>query len=1374
MKYGSTLILFFLSLLFSQLSKGQNFQKISNKEGFNQNTVFEIVQDHYGFLWFATPNGLISFDGHQYTTYTGGPNQQNSISDNYISALFIDKEGLIWIGNRTGLDVYAPSRERFVRAPIPGQYNVNHIADDPSGRTWVSSDERIFLIEASATKNLQIKIAKTVSLELPSETRLSSFLFTKEKLLLATNNGLFEVDYSEAETKIFTQSLRRIQSFKDMDILTIKEFETGYWIGTDDGIFFGQIQQNDFQVIKHYKKADFEIQDRFPFAVFSIFLDNSGNQWFGTQHHGLIKYDLKNDVFTKFQYDPKNSNGISSTFIYSVFQDNFDVIWLGTAQGGINKLDLHQKPFFNYQSNPFIKNALSGNLITSILEDSNGYLWVSNYNNSLDRSKTRIDKNKLNEIEFESLEDILPVDEDDVIRQIYEDDRGIVWIGTDKTILYYNRKKDSFTKANFYKDGKRIELGNCYTIQQVDDKRMFFGGNQMVLVSINRDEIDKAENNFKVLSNLKLIQDQFFCSLKLEDKLLVGSEKGLVSVSFENDFLEVIDIKTAQPEKKNKLVHDNIFSLLSDRSDTLWIGTFGGGLHKALINNKGDVEIIEYFNKSNLLPDDAIYGILESEDEFLWITTDMGISRLNKKSNTSSSYDVRDGLLQNNFRQNAYHKGKSGTFYAGGLNGLTIFDPKKLTDNINPPNTIVTKLYLNNREVSADNNQKKSVLKNSILDTDRIEISENIRSIGFYVVVQQNSNPFKNKFAYKLEGLNSDWIYTQIESSLVNYTNLNPGQYYFITKAENSDGVWSEEKVNLEIIVNPAWYNTWWSYLLFISLIISFFAGVSVYFIQMEKIKNNLKFETLDKERMKEINLNKLKFFTDISHEFRTPLSLISGPIEKLLEGSENLKNSKYLQIIEKNTKRLLFLVDQLVNFRMAEQGVLPSEMRRLKIVDFTSNVFDAFENYAEQLEINFSYIVKEDDDDVVMDVNKIERIIFNFLSNAFKHTPKYGSVTLSAETLKYSEDNHIQFKVVNTGEGIQADQIERIFQRFYQVSKNKNTNIVGGLGLAYCKTLADHLGGKIEVESEPKKETAFTVTIPYSIDANMPPTILDLESKSFIKDWIPMIDDPNYNTDLIEQTEIKADRPKILLVEDEKDIQDFIKNFLSEKYLIEIANSGTEAFNKVIHFQPELIISDVMMNGMNGFELCKKLKSDFRTNHLPIILITALTENDDLIKGLELGADDYIGKPFSPKHLELRIEKFLKKIKLSRTHYSKSSHLPEGSSLLTKQNEKLLRSINKVIEENLSNSNFGVEKLSSEMQISASHFYRKLKGITGQSPNTYIRNYRLNKAMAFFSSNEVSSVKEAMYMVGIESKSYFTTAFKKLYGKNPSEFIQR
>lgn len=1374
MKHGSTLILFFLSLLFSQLSKGQNFEKISNKQGFNQNTVFEIIQDFYGFLWFATPNGLIRFDGHQYTTYRAGPSQQNSISDNYISALFIDKEGLIWVGNRMGLDVYASSKERFVRAPIPGQSNVSNIADDPSGRTWVSSNQTLFLIEATTTKNLQIKIKKTVSLELPNETKISDFLFTKEKLLLATNNGLFELDYSDAETKIYAQSLRRVQSLKDIKILTIKKFENVYWIGTNNGIFIGQSQGNDFKIIKHYKKQDFEIQDPFPFVIFSILLDDSGTHWFGTRHHGLVKYDLKNDEFTKFQYNPKNPNGISSTFIYSVFQDNFDVIWLGTAQGGINKLDLHQKPFFNYQSNPFIKNSISGDLITSILEDSNGYLWISNYNNSLDRSKNRIDKNKLNEIEFESLKDFLPINENDVIRQIYEDDRGIVWIGTDKELLYYNRKKNSFAKAKFYKDGRRILMKNFNVIQQLDDERMFFGGNQMMLVSINSEDINKVENNFEVLSNLELIQERFFCSLKLKDKLLVGSEKGLVSVSFKNDRLKVIEIKTAQLGKKNKLVNDNIFSLLLDRNDTLWIGTFGGGLHKASINNKGNIKITKYFNKSNLLPDDAIYGILESKDDFLWITTDMGISRLNKKYNTVNSYDVRDGLLQNNFRQNAYHKGKSGLFYLGGLNGLTVFDPKKLTNNIIPPNTVLTKLYLNNKEVSVSDYQKKSVLKNSILDTDKIEISETILSIGFNVVVQQNSNSFKNKFAYKLEGLDSNWIYSQIGSSLVNYTNLSPGYYYFITKAENSDGIWSEEKINLEIIVNPAWYNTWWSYSLLIILIISFFGGVSVYFMQMVKIKNNLKFETLDKERLKEINLNKLKFFTDISHEFRTPLSLISGPIEKLIEGPDNLKNSKYLHILKKNTKRLMFLVDQLVNFRAAEQGGLPTEMRRTKITDFIINIFEAFENYAEQLDINFSNIVKGNNDYVIMDINKIERILFNLLSNAFKHTPKYGSISLSGKILKKSGGNYIQFKVVNTGEGIKEDQIEKIFQRFYQVSENKNTNIVGGLGLAFCKTLVDNLGGDIKVESKLKKLTTFIVTIPYSIDAKTPLTVSDLESKSFIEEWIPMIDDPNHNTSLSEQSEIKGDRPKILLVEDEKDMQDFIKKFLSEKYLIEIASSGIGAFEKVIHFQPDLIISDVMMNGMNGFEFCEKLKSDFRTNHLPIIFITALTENEDLIKGLELGADDYIGKPFSPKHLELRIEKFLKKINLSKIHYSKSSYLPEGSALHTKQNTELLISINNLIEENLSNSDFGVEKLSNKMQISSSHFYRKLKGLTGQSPNAYIRNYRLNKAMEFLYSNEVSSVKEAMYMVGIESKSYFTTAFKKLYGKNPSDFIQR
>ena len=406
--------------------------------------------------------------------------------------------------------------------------------------------------------------------------------------------------------------------------------------------------------------------------------------------------------------------------------------------------------------------------------------------------------------------------------------------------------------------------------------------------------------------------------------------------------------------------------------------------------------------------------------------------------------------------------------------------------------------------------------------------------------------------------------------------------------------------------------------------------------------------------------------------------------------------------------------------------------------------------------------------------MNKTERILFNLLSNAFKHTPKYGSVTLVTEIFKNVPHNFIRFKVINTGEGIQEDQTERIFQRFYQVSKKENSNIVGGLGLAFCKTLVDHLGGEIEVESLPNKETTFSVTLPFSMDTIIPLTESELESTSFIKEWIPMIDDPNFNDDLEKLSEIDGEQPKILVVEDEHDIQKFLKNLLSEKYFVEIASSGKEAFEKAIDFQPELIISDIMMNGINGFELCEKLKLDFRTNHIPIIFLTALSEDNDLIKGLELGADDYLSKPFSPKHLELKVDKLLNKIRKNRTHYSKSTELPKSSDFLTEQNKKFLTSVNAIIEENLSNSNFGVEKLSSEMASSSSHFYRKLKGLTGQPPNAYIRNFRLNKAMELFSSGEVSSVKEAMYMVGIESKSYFTTSFKKLYGKNPSELIQR
>lgn len=822
-----------------------------------------------------------------------------------------------------------------------------------------------------------------------------------------------------------------------------------------------------------------------------------------------------------------------------------------------------------------------------------------------------------------------------------------------------------------------------------------------------------------------------------------------------------------------KLSYANVFSLHEDHLGRIWAGTFGGGLNLITLNPTGAPEKIDHFRKKDVLPDDAIYGILQENETYLWMSTDMGLVKFNLETNTLDGYDVRDGLTQNNFRQASYFKGKSGYYYFGGLNGLTIFKPANIKKNTTPPKIQITSLFINNKEVKiGEKLNKKTILERSISETESIAVRQNEQSIAFQLVVDHTSTPTKNKLAFQLEGFNDTWIESETGKSTITYTNLSAGDYTLKIKAANGDGVWSTETKNLALKILPPWYQTWWSYLMFTVLTLLILGGVMIYFIQHEKLKQKLIFEQLDKARIDTINQGKFRYFTNISHEFRTPLTLISGPLEQIMAINEDETQSKYLAIIQKNTKRLLSLVDQLITFRQAEQGFISLNLHQLTLGNFIYPTTEAFENYAIEKNINFFYKVHPPNEKIVIDVQKVERILFNLLSNSFKNTPPHGNISIEANIINTENKKWIKIDVVDTGKGIPAEDLNNVFERFYQLG-NKTDNISGGgIGLAFCKSLVELFKGEITVKSEPNVETKFSVLIPSKPDEEYSSTEIDTSHKSYIKDWVPLPSE--YKTRFADQAKVGTKlKHTLLIVEDEEDLQIFLSSALANHYKLLMAKNGFEALEKMKIQEPDLVISDIMMPKMDGFALCEKIKSNPTTCHIPVLLLTALGDNENLIKGLEFGADEYISKPFSLKHLTLRIERLIQNNLKLKEHFSKNSSIPKGDIQISTRDKAFLEHVIQVIENNISDSSFGVEELSAKMGLSNSHFYRRLKQLTGQVPNVYLRNFRLQRAADLLKSNEGYNVTEVMYQIGIESPSYFSTSFKKTHGVSPSAFLK-
>lgn len=1348
----------------------QKIERFSNSEGFNQNTVNTIVNDDYGFLWIGTPNGLIKYDGYDFKNI---PIDFNS----HITSLYKDNNNVLWIGHDEGLNVKVISLNKTYKVPLKESFTINNVIADEKGNIWFSGTDKLYVCKLIDVEKGIFKVSNNLVQGVKGIFNIQKLHFNKNNsLLLATTRGIYGVEYNDFDqvTEAKAIHVNKFEEFESINVTSITLIDNIFWIGTIEGVFKVTVDGKKLFILQQLEVSGI---DKDEINVKSVYEDKSGVVWIGTQNIGMLKYYPDTEKVDRYTYNISNEYGISSRIINCFYEDDFSVLWIGTGQGGLNKLNRLQKKFVNYTHNPYENNSISGNLTTSIFEDSKGYLWLATYNNSLCKSNQKVSEKTVNDLTFKRLENKISLPKNDVIRSIYEDDKGYIWLGTDQSVIIYDYRTDRFKKIKITYGNKRINLGLCFGITQLDQNKMLFAGNQVVVLENPWKKLHKS--NIDAATVLDLGADNKALKVLLDSKkrLWLGTLKGLFKINYQNHSLVVEKKYSHKNTKDVKLSYNRVFSLKEDHQGNLLVGTFGGGLNILTIDNSGKVVGLEVFNKDNFLLDNAVYGVLEDNNENLWLSTDMGICKLHPTDKSTNVFDVRDGLLNNNFRQSSYFKGKSGYYYFGGLKGLTIFKPSEIVLNTIPPKVIITKLKVKNKTIEINHNFKEKddfALKKSIVETKEVVIHQNDQIIALDVAVQHSAVPSKNKIAYKLEGFHDDWVEESKGKTTITYTNLSQGSYVLKIKAANSDGIWGDDVTELNIKVLPPWYKTWWSYLIFALIIIASTSGAFIYFIRLEKLQQKLKYEQLDKERIDIANQNKFRFFTNISHEFRTPLSLISGPLERVIEQNDDSNNAKYLAIIQKNTKRLLSLVDQLITFRQAEQGYVNLNLTQTTLGEFIYSVTEAFENYSIEKNINFFYKVNSANEEIIIDIEKTERILFNLLSNSFKNTKAKGSISIGAGINHIGNKKIIEINVVDTGKGIPKEKINNIFERFYQLGKKGENISGGGIGLAFCKSLIELLGGNISAKSKPGVETCFTVTLPSKNKKDYQQDEINKEGKSFIKDWVPLV-----NTDQIKLKEVTKSSKELynlLIVEDEEDVQHFLMESLANKYNITIANNGVEGLEKLKNKEPHLIISDVMMHEMDGFQFCEKIKEDPDTCHIPVVLLTALGEVEDTITGLELGADEYIHKPFSVKELELRVDRLIKNNLRKLDHFTKTTALPvdEDKIEIPARDKKFLNEILEIMEANIADSTFGVEELATKMGLSTSQFYRRLKQLTGQVPNMYLRNFRLQRAADLLKGNNGYNVAEVMYQIGIESNSYFSTSFKKLHGVSPSEFLKQ
>jgi signal transduction histidine kinase/ligand-binding sensor domain-containing protein/DNA-binding response OmpR family regulator len=1360
-----------LHKLIQSQSEIVQFDHFNLDDGLSQYTVYCIVQDNKGFLWFGTADGLNRYDGYKFKIFRNDPIDSSSLSANRIYSLYEDSKQNLWIGTYGGgLNKFNRETETFLNYQnTPGDNKslsdneVLTIYEDRSQTLWIGTEGgglNKFLREEDHFKHYK---------NIPSDQNSLSddivqVIFGDHSgvLWIGTRHGGLNKFASQKE-----QFNRYIHNPLDQSSISNDEVRSIYkdsngnlWIGTGNG-GLNKFDTSD-ETFTRYKVNPSDPKSINSNRIFSIVEDKMGSLWIGTMGGGLNKYIEESDNFISYTTNPYVSTSLSNDGIFSLFEDNTGVLWIGTYGGGINKLDSRKQQFALYRNDPNNPNSLGNNKVFSILEDHSGNIWIGTSGglNKYDRAAKRFTVYKSRPNDSGSLSN-------DEVLSICEDKSGQLWIGTYWAGLnLFNRERNIFIN---YKhdpsDPYSISENKIFTVYEDSDGFLWIGTDGGGLNKFDKDKKQFIHYKYDPNDITSLSANRIFsiCEDNSGD-LWVGTDRGGLN-KFNKKTKKFKSYKN-DPTSPSSISSDGVFSIYESKLGDLWIGTYGGGLNKFI----RDEEKFERFTIKDGLPSNVVYGILEDESGNLWLSTNFGLSKFNPQSNSFKNYNVTDGLQSNEFNQGAFFKGKTGEMFFGGTNGFNIFHPDSIKENPYLPKIVITEFQLLHKPVPIgyDSLFGRTILHKSILETEQIELNYDDNVISFEFSALDFWNPQKNQYAYIMEGFDEEWTHTDAKIRLVTYTNLDPGKYVFRVKGSNNDGIWNEAGTAIKIIINPPWWATWWAYTIYGIMIISLFVILRQYDLRRQKLKQQLELEREHAVKLEEIDQMKSRFFTNISHEFRTPLTLILGPAEKIISETIDNNAGKQAGLIKRNANLLLDLINQLLDLSKIEAGKLKLEASLSNLSSFVKGITKSFDSLAEGKDIALKIHIEKQNIVAYFDKEKMQKIITNLLSNAFKFTMKGGEVEVKLfETAR----NSVMLSVRDTGVGISDKDLPKIFDRFYQSDSSSTRESGGtGIGLALTKELVELHDGKISIDSKEGEWTEVIVELPFGMDHPEANQIVKLDEENLIEKEIFIRDSFSGTSEIEDHELISADKNILLIVEDNYDVREFIRDSISKDFNIVEAINGEQGLRKAEKYIPDLIISDVMMPKMDGYEMMRRVKQDEKTSHIPVILLTAKSDRDSKLEGLGLGADDYLTKPFDIKELMARIKNLIETRILLQQKFSGGSFVQKIKDKpgLNPLDEKFINKILDVIDVHLSEEEFSIEEISEEVGMSRAQIYRKMKALTGKSPSLFLRSFRLNKAKEMIQSKELS-ISEISYKVGFASPAYFSRCFKDEFGYPPS-----
>ena len=1358
------------------------FENISSDQGLSQGVVLCMMQDSKGFLWAGTKAGLNRYDGYSFRVFRHNPFDTLSIPDNRVVQMLEDRSGRIWIITAIGLTIFDPRQEIFqpirLRLNTEAPFLLNEITslrEDAVGAIWVRLGSSFFRLtlprESFDLSKLKIQRIETGHPPLPEFPSVlvndAPIQFSDSNYLVPNHNELSVLTFHPAKGGMTLSPdvsglPSQIQSsMKDPGWKSIHAGKNGsIWLCHAEGM----VQFNGTRVIRSIPGLGYLVPGWNPRDIGSITEDQHGNLVIALST-GLVFCDATHQVEFRIGEDL----GIQDYRRGPVFFDRADILWIGTNGSGLYKSDFSSIRFSVSRSRADQVLAWEGPSVRAVMQSTSGDIFIGpngeeqilvRYASSGKSAVVRGSKNS--------------------VTSFYEDAHGIIWAGglnlseIDKDANgKWEVKKDYRIPKHHYPSGVKI-------VETADS----------VLWVVTIENLCKFDRGTKTFSCIDLPEAQspmlYFARYPalMEDVngyLWIGTSDGLQRFDPKNQSFVVYRNDPSNPQS---LASDNVQCIESDPIEPkryLWIGHAGGGLDKFDMTTGR----CKHFGVDQGLSDLVVNGILSGEDHNLWISTNFGLTVLNPQTEIFKTLDKKEGLLHNEFNATACSKTRDGVMLFGNIRGFNRFQPERvhITNQLSPP-VALTAFRVSNKLVNM--RQGKFPYQENIAYARQIKIPWRYKSFSIEFTALDFTAPDKNQFRYKLDRFDSDWQ-NALHDRSATYTNLDPGKYTFHVKASNNDGVWNEDGISLSIIILPPWFRTWWAYSLYLCLLGGFIMFIRRKEMQGQQLKHQVAVEQIKADKLQEIDQMKSRFFANISHEFRTPLTLIQGHLEKAEQHSGDTMLKESIHAASQSTKKLHQLINELLALAKLQAGKMTLELHHQDILPFLKNILYAFESLAAQRHIELGFVSEKERIVLAFDADKLEKVFINLLSNAFKFTPEGGKITMTvdqyvAEGKGPEPPCQLIVTVRDTGIGIPKEALDQVFDRFYQVESSLTRKKEGtGIGLALVEELVMLHGGHVSVQSTENEGSVFTVKLPFLQEPGSNGEKAGTQASPFVsqpKDTLSKIWIPDEEMETVELNgqgaEVNGDALRLLVVEDNPDVRKFLRDQLTAAgYKVVLAKNGEEGFAVARESLPDLIITDVMMPVLDGYSFTRLVRSEINTSHIPIIMLTARASEEDKLEALDTGIDTFLTKPYSTKELLASVSNLLRQRQLLRDRFKSATRIHPSEVSVVPMDQVFLEKVIQAIEAQMGESSFGVKALSEAVHMSPNNLHLKLTALIQQSPGEFMRSLRLQRAAELL-AKQAGNVNEIAYSVGFSVPENFSRSFKKQFGVTPTEYAQR